>query len=131
MSERVEAIRAAFDKFAEHGVDGGVHLFDPDVTWVAPPDWLDTPTYTGHAGLHQIDATWRENFDDFGLDVEDVREVGERVVVLLVQHGLIKGGSERLEQRIAWVLDFGENGLITMVRGYFSWDEALAEATRS
>jgi hypothetical protein len=105
-------------------------LFDPEITWLSPPEWMDQSGYCGHQGLRELDALWREHFDGFGLTLKEVHEEGDIAVVLLYQHGTIRGSGDCIEQKVGWVMEYGDNGLIKLLRAYFSWDEAL-EAARS
>lgn len=128
--DRVERIRQLFPAVNERGLEAALPLFDPHVAWMAPPEWMDQPVYCGHQGLRELYDIWDCNFDDFALQLEDVHTVGERVVVLLVLDGRIKGTDQRVNQRASWLIDFGPDGLITHLRAYFTWEEAL-EAARS
>ena len=128
MASRTERIRATFEAFNGGGVEPALDMFDPNVTWLAPPEWMDEAVYCGHEGLRDLDARWRQNFDDFGLTLEEISEVGDRYVVTFVQHGLIRGSGVRVDQRAAWVIEFGANDLVTHLRGFFSWDEAMEAA---
>jgi ketosteroid isomerase-like protein len=131
VAERLEQARAFIPLYNRGGIEAVLSMFDPDVTWMAPPEWMDAPVYCGHRGIRDLDALWRSNFDDFGLELEEVRAVGERVVTLLTLRGLIKGTRQPIAQRASWVVDFNAEGLVTLLRAYFSWDEALTEATRT
>jgi ketosteroid isomerase-like protein len=125
-----EQARALFPIYEEGGVEAILPLFHPDVTWMAPPEWMDQPVYCGHRGLRDLDAVWRANFDEFGLDLEEIRSIGERVIALMHMHGRIKGSDQQVEQRVSWVIDFDDEARVTHLCAYFSWEEAL-ESTAS
>jgi ketosteroid isomerase-like protein len=131
VADRLELIRGFFPVYEERGVEAALPLFDPGVTWMAPPEWMDQPVYCGHQGLRDLDTLWRSNFDDFGLELEELCAVGDRIVALIFLHGRIKGTEQRIEQRASWLIDFGEEGLITRLCAYFSWAEAFEAARRS
>ena len=74
--DRAELLRAFFSEFNEQGIEAALPLFDPAVTWMAPPEWMDQPVYCGHQGLRDLYDIWDCNFDDFELDLEDIQEIG-------------------------------------------------------
>jgi ketosteroid isomerase-like protein len=128
VADRLESFRELFPVYNEQGVEAVLHMFDPDVAWMAPPEWMDAPVYCGHDGLRDLDGLWRANFDDYWLDPEEIRELGDSVVVLLHMHGTIKGTTQKINQRAAWVVDFSDDGLVSQCSAYFSWEEALEAA---
>jgi ketosteroid isomerase-like protein len=131
MTDRVAVIAELFDIFEREGVDGVVRFFDPQIHWASPPDWMDQSGYDGYDGLRLLESQWRDNFDEYALTLEEVRPIGDRVVVLLHQHGRIRGAGDYVEQKVGWIVEYGDAGLITLVRAYFSWEETLEAADRS
>lgn len=128
MTDRLEQIRQLFPKFNANGLEPALPLFDENVTWMAPPEWMDQPVYCGHQGLRDLVDLWNSNFDDFELDLEDLQAVGDRVVALMFLRGRIKGSDQQIQQRASWVMDFGPDGRVTHLCAYFSWEEALEAA---
>ena len=128
MSDRSEEIRAVIDAYNRDGVEAGLYAFDPEIHWASPPDWMDQSGYDGYDGLRQLDAQWRENFDEYGLTLHEIRQVGDRYVVLLHQRGRIKATGDDITQTVGWVMSYGDNGLIRHVAAYFTWEETLEAA---
>jgi ketosteroid isomerase-like protein len=126
--DRSGQIREFFGSFERDGIDAALQMTDPHIHWASPPEWMDQSGYEGHHGLRELDALWRENFEDFGLTLEEIRPAGDLYVVLLHQHGRIKGSGDIVRQKVGWIVAFGDDGLIVDVRAYFSWDQALEEA---
>jgi ketosteroid isomerase-like protein len=131
VTDNAERVRQLFPDFNERGVDAALPLFDDAVTWMAPPEWMDQPVYCGHQGLRDLYDIWDCNFDDFELDLEDIQTIGDRVVALMFLRGRIKGTKQDIQQRASWLITFGDEGLITHLSAYFTWEEALDEAARS
>jgi ketosteroid isomerase-like protein len=127
MSENAEVVRKTLEAFNTEGVEAALAYFDPEVEWLGPPEWLEKHLYKGHEGIREIAALWRENFEEFRLDLEETIEAGHRVVALVHQRGRIKGGGAPIEQRIGydWELRDGKG---VRVQVYFSWEEALQSA---
>ena len=128
MDDHVERSAAFFPAYNSGGIEATLPLFHPDVTWIAPPEWVDAPVYCGHEGMRELNALWRANFDEFRVQLEEVRTAGPRAIVLLHLQGRIKGSTQEIEQRASWVADFDDDGLVTQLRVFFSWEEALEAA---
>jgi SnoaL-like domain len=131
VTDRRAEIRAFVDTYNREGVEAAIHVFDPGIHWASPPEWMDQSGYEGHDGLRDLDALWRQNFDEFGLTLREIHQVGDFWVVLLYQQGRIKGSGDCIDQKVAWVISYGDNGLITELRAYFSWEEAMEVAAAS
>jgi ketosteroid isomerase-like protein len=58
--ENVEIVRRATDYFNETGVLGPLELHDPEVTFTTRGDIGGAETYTGHRGLVEAMANFRE-----------------------------------------------------------------------
>lgn len=126
--ENVEVVRKTLEAFNRDGVEAALAYFDPEVEWLGPPEWLEKHLYKGHDGIREIAAVWGENFDEYRLDLEEAIDAGSnRVVALVYQRGLIKGGGGPIEGRIGydWKLRDGKG---TRVQVYFSWEEAVKAA---
>ena len=126
--ENVELARRFLDTFNREGVEAVLTYFDPEITWLGPPGWLEERLYTGHDGLRKLAAAWGDNFEEYRLDFERLIDVDEdEVLVLAYQRGRIKGSEVSIEQRVGfeWQL---RNGRIARVQAHFSWEEALEAA---
>jgi hypothetical protein len=128
VTDRKARIRGFLADYQREGVDAALYAFDPGIRWASPPEWMADTGYDGYDGLRALDALWRDHFDDFGLTLEDIHEVGDIDVVLVHQHGRIKGSCDQIRQKVGWVMTYGDDGLITHVAAYFSWAEALDAA---
>ena len=126
--ERAAPLLSAIHAFNDDGVEAALEFFDPDLEWVAPPEWLEDRVYKGHEGLRRLSAHWTQLFDDYHLELErsvDVRE--DEVVLLLHQRGQIKGSGDPVDGPIGYLAQI-RAGLVTRVNIYFSWDATLEAA---
>jgi ketosteroid isomerase-like protein len=126
----VEFARRFFDTFNREGVEAVLTYFDPEVEWLAPPEWLEEHVYEGHQGLRKLAAAWGDNFEEYRLDFERLIDVDDgEVLVLVYQRGRIKGSDAGIEHQVGfeWQL---RNGRIARVRVHFSWEDALEAAGR-
>jgi ketosteroid isomerase-like protein len=119
---------SAIHAFNEGGVESALEFFDPNLEWVAPPEWLEDRLYKGHDGLRRLAAYWTQLFDDYRLEPERWMDVGEdEVVLLLHQRGQIKGSGDPVDGPIGYLAQI-RNGLVTRVNIYFSWEQTLEAA---
>jgi ketosteroid isomerase-like protein len=126
--ERAAPLLSAIHAFNEGGVESALEFFDPNLEWVAPPEWLEDRLYKGHDGLRRLAAYWTQLFDDYRLEPERWMDVGEdEVVLLLHQRGQIKGSGDPVDGPIGYMAQI-RNGLVTRVNIYFSWEQTLEAA---
>ncbi len=80
--ENVELVRRLNDALAREGVEATLAYFPDDVVAYAFPEWVEDPEYRGHDGQRALVAIWTENFDEFEVHIEEIRAVGDRVLML-------------------------------------------------
>jgi ketosteroid isomerase-like protein len=123
--ENVETSSNAMAALNRDGVEGFLAYCDPDVEWIAPPEWPEDPVFIGHDGVRRAIAVFGEQVDDFQVELERVVDVdNDRVVVLCHQSGRIKGSAHTLRAPLGVASEF-RDGKATRFQLYFSWDEAL------
>jgi ketosteroid isomerase-like protein len=128
MSENVEIVRRIYELFNADGIEAALDLITPDAVWHPFPEWIEKSEYRGHEGVREVVAVWTENFDEFAAEVEEFRELGNKIIALTVHTGQIKGSGDPVRQTVGAVYgDFwdGRSG-----EAYFfqSWGEALEAA---
>ncbi|MGH2965139.1 MAG: nuclear transport factor 2 family protein [Solirubrobacterales bacterium] len=126
--ENVEIVRQAFRAFADGGVEAALASFAPDLALYVFPEWPGPSEYRGHDGLRALMAEWTENFDEFEMEVHEVREVGDRVLVLAETVGRIKGSGLPIRQPFGAVYWDFRDGRIGETRNFLTWREALEAA---
>src|SRR6188472_1967102 len=60
---------------------------DPEIEWVEDPQRADRRIYHGHEGVRESWERWLENFDEYGFEIEHIRDHGNRVLVVSEEHG--------------------------------------------
>jgi uncharacterized protein len=120
-----QVVRATLDALNGDGVEAALAYFDPQVEWLAPPEWLEEHLYKGHDGVRRLAGRWHETFDDYRLDLEEIIDAGDHLVALVTRRGRMKRSGDLLEQRIAYHWNV-RHGKAVRLQAYFSWEEALA-----
>ena len=82
-----ERVRAGYEAFNRGEVDVALAGFHPDVEWSVLGILPDPEHYRGHEAVRRFWATWEETFAGFRIEVEEVIEVGDRVLVLIAASG--------------------------------------------
>jgi ketosteroid isomerase-like protein len=123
--ENVEIVRRAVEAFGVGGIEAVVSLTPEDVVWYPFPEWVEEPEYRGHDGVRRVTAVSTDNFDDFGLSAEEVREVGDRVLVLGETAGRIKDSGVPIRQPLGIVYSDFRNGQAGEARFFLTWRQAL------
>jgi ketosteroid isomerase-like protein len=123
--ENVELVRRSFEAYFNGGIEATLPFYAPDFVWDPGPEWFEEPVYRGHDGIRRLDAIFFDNFDEYDLELHDVRAAGARVVALYEAVGRIKGSRSIIRQPIGIVVDEIRDGKIAAIRSYFTWPRAL------
>jgi ketosteroid isomerase-like protein len=128
--ENVEVVRRAFNVYFTRGVDALLEEHIPlDGVWHTAPEWIEASEYRGHEGIRSLLSVFPDNFDDWRLDVIELRDSGDSVVALIEHGGKIKGTDTPIHQPMGVVFsDFREGGQVGRFHSFQTWREALEAA---
>jgi hypothetical protein len=126
---RPEIVTGAIDAFHREGAEAVLPYLAGDVVWHSAPGWAGKEVYRGHDGVRELIAEWTENFVDDRWDLpQEPEELADGRVLLLNRHrGRTREGVV-VDAPLASVWTFGDDDLITEVRSFFTWEEALEAA---
>ena len=124
--ENVELVRRAFQAFAERGFDAMAEFWDPDIDWRAAEGAIDdVGEMHGQVAVRRYMEDWIDTFDDYGVVVEQLRDVGDdRVLSIQRVKGRAKLSGAETVLRYA-VVSTVRDGKIVRAREYLSVEEAL------
>ena len=124
----MDLVKDVVEVLNTRGLEAALAYVHPEIAWYGPPEWLEQEVYNGHQGLRELNESWRQSFDEYGLDLERVIDLGgNRVLALLMQHGRIKAGGNPIELEVAWTVEVLD-GRLARVDVHFSWESALEAA---
>jgi ketosteroid isomerase-like protein len=127
--EDVETVRRYLGAYERLDVEEGISYLHPDVTWRAiegAPD--DIGVFQGHQAMRDYNQEWIDIFVDARSElVEDLIEVGDRVVAVVRYIGRMKGSDTQVEMMLAIVFTV-RDGKIASGREYATRTEALEAA---
>ena len=112
--------------------NAGEHAPDAIADYVAPSFELESPfstlagePYRGFDGIEEWRREIDEQFSEWRIDLEDVREAGDAVVAAGLVHGRGRASGIGVEFAAAVVAHFGGDGRIERMRIYLNTTEAL------
>jgi len=121
--ESVEIVRKAFEAHKAGGVEALLPFYAADVACY-PTQFLKGSVYRGHDGAIRLESAFADYFDDFAFDVDEIRDMGERVLARATMTGRIKDSGAPIRQSIGVLVSDFRDGLIGEIR-FFNWQEAL------
>jgi ketosteroid isomerase-like protein len=128
--ENVETFRRAVEAYERHDVEGLLDLFDPEAD--VHPALLVTlggeaTVYRGHDGVREWLRDTDDAFAERGVDVFEVRDLGNRLVARGRTRFVGRASGVATESALAWVVDFN-NGRVIRLRSFLDPNEALKAA---
>jgi ketosteroid isomerase-like protein len=121
----VELVRKAFDALRLSGVEAMLAFYTSDVVVYTRADWADDTEARGHDGARRLYAMFTHPFDDFAWEVQEIRAVEDRVVVLAQMEGRIKGSGVPIRERQGILFSDFRDGMCGEVRFFTTWEQAL------
>jgi ketosteroid isomerase-like protein len=126
--ENVESVRKGFEAFNAGGIEAFLPLCPPGLVWYPVAEWVEDPVYRGHDGARKLAASFTENFDDWAWEVHEIRDAGDRVLVLTEMTGRIKDSGVPIRQQIGIVNSDFRDGMAHEARFFLSSQDALKAA---
>jgi len=125
--ENVEVVRALIDRWNE----GERHLsafqqgVDPEVELESPFSSVVGEPYRGYEGMERWLRDNDEQFAEWQISVDEIRDVGERVIAIAAVNARGRASEVGLQFPTAGVFSFGADHRIKRARLYLQVEEAL------
>ena len=100
-----DELLAALPQLVENGCD-------PEIEWIEDPSRADARTYRGHDGVIESFRQWLENFDEWGWELEEVRDCGDRVLATMREEGRGRASGATVSARNYIVMTFRDGKLL-------------------
>jgi ketosteroid isomerase-like protein len=117
-----EWVRRAYEAFAQRDWSQLSDLLDPAIDFRTTVE-----AASGYAGVEDWIRQADDLFEGFEIQVEDVIEAGDRVVVLVHEHGRGRGSGVQIDHHLAHVWTLRDGRAVAM-ESFVDRDEALAAA---
>jgi ketosteroid isomerase-like protein len=111
--------------FNRSGAAAALDTADPAIVMHAAPEWPGEKLHEGREACVALLEDFTEPFDEYRWDVDQVRDLGDRVLTLVHHSGRAGGSWIKQEFAALWRI---ENGLLVELWFFFTWDDALAAA---
>jgi ketosteroid isomerase-like protein len=77
---QVAIVRRIYELIAADELEGVLALMDPDFVWEWSPTMPDTGVFRGREAVLAADERWRESWEEFDIELLELREQGNDVV---------------------------------------------------
>jgi len=126
MTSSALLVRGIIDLLNRGDVDGMLARMDPDFEWRPLEASPVARVYRGHEQVRHYIEDWLGTFDSVRIQLEDVTEVGDRVVAVVRGHGRGRASGVELHSPFCqlWTL---RRGTAIAIEEYATREQALAE----
>jgi len=123
----VDVVMRAIAAFSAGDAEAFAALTTSDLEWKAGLVAVEGEIFRGRDGVMTYFARLDSAWDEFLFLADDIRDLGDAVLVLGRLRGRGRGGGVPVESPVGAVWDL-RGGLIRRLRAYLDHDEALAVA---
>jgi hypothetical protein len=126
--DRVAVVRALVERWnsGERDVAPVAELCDPAIELESPFSSVAGEPYRGLEGLERWRRDVEEQFSEWSISPEEVRDLGDAVFMASMIRARGRASGVELEFHAAGLLSFSGTGLVTRIRLYADVGEALA-----
>ena len=102
--ERVETVRAVYERWGRGDLRASAELFDPHVVLVLGPDFPDAGVYLGAEAIAAYTRGLLESWTHFTIEAEEIVAAGDSVFAAVRQRGVgsASGVSTELRYFMLW-----------------------------
>jgi ketosteroid isomerase-like protein len=128
----VELVASIYEAFARRDNASPFDVYATDIEWDQSRAFTEgrTSVYRGHDGIRESFRSLLSAFSTIEFKVEDITEVGGRVVASVHEHYVGRASGVEVDRRhyTVWTIQAGK---VTRMRAFLDRDEALEAARRS
>ncbi len=124
--ENVDAVRRIHAVWEAEGSPVPSGLLDPEIEWVNPPDAVEAGTRQGIDAFGTAVDTLAETFDGVRAQLDELLDMGDRIVVVATLHGRGRGSGADIERRQGYIWTFRDGRAIRFE--WFSTSDAALRA---
>jgi ketosteroid isomerase-like protein len=81
-TEVLDRVMRGYEAFNRGDLDSAIEGFDPDIEWLGPDMLPEDQVYRGPDGVKRFWDSWRDVFDDFRIEIDEMIEAGDHVIVM-------------------------------------------------
>jgi ketosteroid isomerase-like protein len=120
-----DAVVASYEALNRRDIDAAMEALAEDAEWHESEVLPDTGVYRGREAIRSFLTDFLDSWERFHQTVEEVRQEGDRVLVLIHLEATGRGSAANVDARYAhlWTVS---GGLGIRVDAFYDRDEALA-----
>ena len=125
--DRIGLVRTLIGRWnaGDHDPEGLLDNVDSAFELESPFSSVVGEPYRGYAGIEQWARDLDEQFAEWSIGLDDVRQIGNQVITISTIDARGRASDVTLRFRSAGVFDFGSDDRVTRLRIYLAVDEAL------
>ena len=120
----MEIVERGIEAFNRRDFDGYDELNTPDSEWITSLGAIEGETFRGREGAETYSERLSEAWEEFHTIAEDLRDLGDQVLMLGRVEGCGKGSGVPVDMPLAQIFNF-RDGRICRIRSYLDYGEAL------
>jgi ketosteroid isomerase-like protein len=124
VTRNVDLVREGLEAFLGGNMERALELAHPDIVSTRTAPLPDPQTYHGFEGLTQMWADWTADFDEFEMESVEFEQVGDRVIVEMINRGTGKASGAVVDARF-WFAYTVADGKVVRLDAYLTKDQAL------
>ena len=123
--ENVEVVTRAFEAYVSGDTEAALSAFDPAATFIFPRPGLGV--FQGRKGVVEAMTKWTGTFEEWRLEVEEIRDARDCVFLVTRENGRGKGSGVEVEQSAYHVITLRNRKMIHW-QGFSDRQHALEAA---
>lgn len=130
MGENLDLVREGLEAWRRGDVERALEFAHPEIVCRRVPPLPDPQTYHGVDGLLQMYADWTIDFDEFELQPIEFIEIGDWILVDMIQRGRGRASGVTVDGRFCLAYAVA-GGKVIRQDAYLTKEQALEAASRS
>jgi uncharacterized protein len=122
--ENVDLVLAGYEAWDRGDIERAFAMIDEDFEFQEDPQYPEAGIYRGREAFRGYFYRFREEWDDYRVNVEEVRDSGDKVFAFVRQTARGKASGVQIDLRIAHLWTFRDGKGVRM-QAYFDRNEAL------
>jgi hypothetical protein len=112
------------------GIEALLVFYASDLVCYPARGWVEgDAVYHGHDGFRKLGAVWTENVDDVAFEIDEVRDLHDRVLILATFTGRTRDEGLAVRQPFGVInSDIRPDGKVGEARFFLTWEEARRAA---
>jgi ketosteroid isomerase-like protein len=130
-SDDAALVRRLYELWQQGEQEEALASVDREIEWIDPPDSPESDTHVGPEGILFSTDRWLAGFEQWSMEVEEVRDLGDgKVLVQIRQRGRGRGSTVDIEAPVfhLWTIS---DGRAVRMQMFLHEPEALAAAHQS